>query len=238
MRNIFINKVNLAILLLFFISTNIAASVQPKETLAMVEEIFVPAGFDSNDNTEISITGYLPNPCYNPVYEKVQINGNNIKINIYTTQINDTEICATMIVPFFKTISLGLLNKGSYKISINQELSSDLFIAESSSDAIDDFTYANVEYVEREEFSKTIHLKGYNPSNCYEYVETKIISNKKNTYSLLPKMRKYSDYCPMIITPFDIEVELPGELKTEIILLHVRAMYGKSINSFYFPDDQ
>ena len=54
------------LLMISFLSTQ-AATME----LVPVENVYTPRGFDSNDNAEIVITGYLPNLCYqNPTHKR------------------------------------------------------------------------------------------------------------------------------------------------------------------------
>ena len=46
-------------------------------------------------------------------------------------------------------------------------------------------------------------------------------------------MKQVSEFCPMKMVPFEYEVEVPNNLEKEKILLHVRVMDGRSVNSLY-----
>ena len=65
--------------------------------------------------------------------------------------------CPSMIVPFTKTVSLGLLNKGDYNLKINGkspwEINEKMKVTESRSNAVDDLQYAYVNYIDKEEQS-------------------------------------------------------------------------------------
>jgi hypothetical protein len=76
-------------------------------------------------------------------------------------------------------------------------------------------------------------LKGYNPSDCFELKEIIIIDNGVDTYSVLPKMKQVKEFCPKKMIPFAYEVEVPQRLEADKVLLHVRVMDGRSVNSFF-----
>ena len=46
-------------------------------------------------------------------------------------------------------------------------------------------------------------------------------------------MKQINDFCPMKMTPFAYDIEVPKTLNKARVLLHVRGMDGKSINSIF-----
>ena len=227
--------------LLALLAVNVAFAGTPVETLIPVDHIYVPKGFDSNDNSEVILSGHLPNLCHKAPKTTVTQEGNKVLIEVTALKYHPTNpFCAEVLVPFVEPVSLGVLDKGVYDIVVNGKSifrkESSIFITESTSPAIDDNVYANVDHVETDPGSRTVKLAGYNPSDCLEFQEVKVASNDKDTYAILPIMKKVSDFCPMKMTPFKYEVEVPSELKKEAVLLHVRAMDGKSVNTLFYQD--
>ena len=223
---------------LFLLITLIAASNLMAATLVPVTSVFSPKGFDSNDDTEVIVAGYLPNLCYKSPKAEYEVDGNKINITIKARKnSNNNLMCPEAIVPFVESIHVGVMDKGHYEITVNgnsiYEKKSEIYVAEATSDAIDEDIYANVEYVEKQLGSRTVQLKGYNPSDCFVLDEINVVDNDKNVYSVLPKMKQVSDFCPMKMVPFTIEMEVPSKLKAEEVLLHVRVMDGKSVNSVF-----
>lgn len=229
---------NLIVLATLF-GTAGAMADTPFEKEVPVDHVYSPIGFDSNDSTEVVVEGFLPNLCHKSPKTKVEINGDTINIKLTSLYYDSTTyFCPEMIVPFTETVSLGLLDKGNYKIVVNgktpYEATSKLKIAEATSDAIDEFTYAYVDYVEKAApASKTVKLKGYNPSDCFALEKIDYVSNGEDTYSILPKMKQIRDFCPMKMMPFEYEFKVPNELQRSKVLLHVRTMYGKSVNTVF-----
>ncbi len=226
---------------LALLAANVAFAGTPVETLIPVEHIYVPKGFDSNDNSEVILSGHLPNLCHKAPKTTITQEGNKIMIEVTALKYHPTNpFCAEVLVPFIEPVSLGVLDKGMYDIVVNGKSifrkEANIFVAESTSPAIDEHVYANVDHVEREEGSRTVKLVGYNPSDCLEFQEVKVASNDKDTYAMLPIMKKVSDFCPMKMTPFKYEVEVPSDLKNDAVLLHVRAMDGKSVNTLFYQD--
>lgn len=215
-----------------------AMASTPILTTVPVENVFVPAGFDSNDTVEVVVNGLLPNLCHKAPQSKVEFVGKKINIKVEALRYEPSNpFCPPVVVPFTETINLGVLDKGLYDITVNNNSiytkKGDLEVAESTSDAVDDHIYAAVDYVEKTG-GRTVTLKGYNPSDCLELEGIEVHDNKKDTYAILPKLRQVYDHCPMKMVPFEYAVEVPDTLKRDKVLLHVRAMDGKSVNTLFF----
>jgi hypothetical protein len=204
-----------------------------------VEHIFIPTGFDSNDTVEIVVTGFLPNLCHKVPEAQIVVNGRDVDVNITSLFYHETNpFCPSMVVPFTQTVNLGLMDKGMYNIKVNGkspwELNDKMEIDESTSNAVDDHHYAYVNYIDKEEASKgEVVLKGYNPSDCFVLDKIDHVSNKNDTYSILPKMKQIRSFCPRKMVPFSYKWKVPNELNERKVLLHVRTMNGNSVNSVY-----
>lgn len=214
-------------------------SSTPSETLVPVDHIYVPKGFDSNDNTEIIVEGKLPNLCHKSPMTKVVMEGNKVKIQVSALKYDPTNpYCVPVEVPFIQPVALGVMDKGIYDIEVNgksiYEKSSSISVSESMSPAVDDHIYANVSYVEdKDETGRKVKLVGYTPSDCLEFEEVAFADNAKDTMAVLPKMKQIYEHCPMKMVPFEKVIEVPNNLKREKILLHVRSMNGKSVNALF-----
>jgi hypothetical protein len=209
------------------------------KNLVPVDEIYSPKGFDDNDFSEIVVSGYLPNLCYKSPTTSIKREGYKIVVTLESLHVRpvEGEVCAEMIVPFFETVQLGVLPEGDYKIEVNgksvyRKLGK-LSVTKSFTSVMDDFLYANVEYVDKSFGSRVIKLKGHNPSDCYELEDVRFAHNGTDTYSILPKMKQVRDFCPMKMMPFEYSVEVPKTLKAGTVLLHVRSMNGKSVNTLF-----
>lgn len=203
-------------------------------TVVPAEHTYIPKGYDSNDNVELIVEGYLPNLCYKSPHTSVKVEGSTININLMAwTNDDGTVMCAEMVVPFIQTVSLGVLDKGHYNVIVNQEIHSQLFVDESTSDAMDDLIYANVEVIERDPYSNRVVFKGHNPSHCFEFDRFENISNDKDVLSVLPIMKQVTDLCPRKMVPFELEYEVPQILNRDRFLINVRTMNGKSVNQLF-----
>ena len=222
------------------LSANVFAKTQgtPIEAEVPVDHIYVPTGFDSNDQSEVIVTGFLPNLCHQAPNAQVELKNGKVYVRVTSLYYHESNpFCPEMVVPFTEKVNLGVLDKGNYEIVVNSKTAYEkkeiLAVSESSSNAIDEFNYAYVSYIDREEGTRTVNLKGYNPSDCFELDKISFVSNGKDTYSVLPKMKQVRGFCPMKMMPFSYNVEVPKDINRAKVLLHVRSMNGHSVNSIF-----
>ncbi len=116
---------------------------------------------------------------------------------------------------------------------VNRILEEKLTVAEASSNFVDDNIYAAIEWVQANGGHQFI-LHGQRYGHCLELKEVKVVSNKKNTLSILPIMKQVSEFCPMKGMPVRYPVKLDlSSLNISHPLLHVRTLDGKSVNSVF-----
>lgn len=209
--------------------THVVFAQAPQKVEIQLQKIYAPEGFDSNDHVEVLISAKLPSLCYKNPYVGAIKEGNVIKVKLFAYYYNQE--CAHVRVPILEKLELGILDKGEYKISSNlSEI--DLKIKESTSAAIDDNIYANVEYIEQNDADRVIKLVGENP-NCLKLKEISYSSNGKDTIAILPVMEMTTDLCDDGMKHFSYEFEVPSDLPAKGLLLHVRSMNGKSVNTLF-----
>ncbi len=198
---------------------------------APVKHVYVPQGFDANDVIEVIVTGTLPTPCYGRHNTIVKISGRWIQIEVMANRREGQRPCPEMIVPFHEVISVGNLPAGNYNVTVNGILLESLEVKNVIIPGKDDYLYAAIDRIESVGGSDFI-LHGWRYSNCVVANNIKVISNGKDTFSILPIMQQVSDFCPMKMMPvaFPLRLNLSG-LKTKYPLLHVRTMDGKSFNT-------
>ena len=178
------------------------AMAQPEIILAPVDHLYVPEGFDSNDSVEVVVTGTFPNACYSRNNVEVKVVGEIVDVKVTAISPDHRNMmadkyCPQVAVPFKEVVSLGNLQGGEYEIKVNEgaqnSLADTLRVAEAASNSVDDNIYAAIEYVEKQ--GKTDYvLKGWRYSPCMELADVKVVSNKKDTLSILPIMKKVSDF--------------------------------------------
>jgi hypothetical protein len=221
--------------------TALAAPVPPSAVTAPtpITHVYSPLGFDSNDNAEVIIRGYLPSLCYRAPNAHSQVNGETIDIQVGALLATKGTMCAQIVVPFLESAQVGALPAGNYGIMVNPSepdfLASSIFIAAAPTTTIDNAVYANVTSVERTPGTRSVTLKGLNPVSCYDLDQIKYISNGKDTYTVMPIMKQVNTNCEKMPTPFAYTWDVPTDLgaKEPMPLLHVRVMNGKSINTLF-----
>lgn len=202
--------------------------------LSPVNHLYIPKGFDSNDSVEIVVTGVFPNACFSR--NDVQVAVNNDVIDITVTALEAEKMkCIQMKVPFKEVVTIGNLQGGEYEVRVNQKsrfpLKDQLMIEEASSNAVDNYTYAAIDWVEQKSENDFV-LHGWKYSNCVELKKIEVISNDKDTLSVLPVMKQTAQDCPMKGMPVSYPVKVDfSSIKMKRPLLHVRTMDGKSVNS-------
>jgi len=222
---------------LFFISSIALAS--PEIILAPVDHLYIPEGFDSNDSVEVVITGMFSNACFSRNNVEVKVKDSLIDVTVSAiapdTALLATRKCPDMVVPFKEVVTLGNLQGGNYDIRVNGGsrfgLKDKMAISEAASNSVDDAIYAAIEWVERKSKNEVV-LHGWRYSNCVDLDRVKIVSNNKDTLSILPVMKQLSDFCPMkgMPTAYSVKVDY-SSMKMNKPLLHVRTMDGKSVNT-------
>lgn len=214
---------------------------EPKVIISPVNHLFVPSGFDNNDNVEVIVTGQFPSPCY--ITNKVDVKQINDKIFITVTALqresSKSDLCEPMVIPFKEEITVGNLQGGDYEIIVNEktpyEQKEKLNVAVSSSTSVDDHLYPIVEYIELGFTGglggdALLHAKV--PSDCLVFERVDYLSNNKDTISILPIMKKVSSVCNEGNERIQIPVKFKlRSLSNKAILIYVRSIEGKSANT-------
>ncbi len=228
------------LLLAVLVSSLQAMAFQPNQPIKVLPlvDVFMPLGFDNNDNAEIVVSGYLPDLCHKSLKTDYRVVGNTIYLDVdsYYYFRPGTE-CAEIIVPFLEKIDVGILNAGDYKVVVNKSASytksRNFRISRTNTVTVDSHIYANVEEIVPVEGTRKVKLKGINRSDCVVLDRIEWVDDGHNTYSILPIMTQVFKDCPSVEMPFEYEFEVPNKLITENILLHVRKMFGMSSNLFF-----
>jgi hypothetical protein len=206
------------------------------EVKAPIENVFIPQGFDSNDNSEIVISGTFPNSCYkmgktshkyNEVEKKIFV-----EVNAYHIP---SDYCLTITVPFLQVVQLGVLDKGKHPIVVNGIINSFIPISEAPADteARDDHLYAPVYgLIQKKNALNTFEIQGVFPNACYELNRIEIQIETSKVVAVLPVMQKVEG-CDEVentkAVAWSERFEVSDDLKGKV-LIHVRTLNGGSIN--------
>ena len=207
---------------------------------APVDHLFIPNGFDNNDNVEVMVTGNFPTTCFsrNKVEVAVKNETIDVKITSLDSSKNNTK-CETLEIPFMESVTIGNLQAGDYKVVVNNKLTEKLSIDVSSSNSVDEHLYAMINYVElgfTGGLSGEAMLVGRSP-DCLQLEKVEYLSNGKDTLSILPIMKKVSATCTGEKNYLEVPVKFqPRAFANKKVLLFVRTMDGKSISSLVDKD--
>ena len=228
-----------------FISTLASAQDLPHPVLTdqVPATVFVPKGFDSNDNAQVILDGSLINTCYKsgPSAARVDINKKRIVIS-NQTYVYPGDWCAQIQTPDLKVVDLGILLPGKYSLFVrngNLPLSAagQMEIMETpnpqSPFGPDDYLYAPVSDAFMQDptdpQNRKLVLRGVFPDSCMTLGETRVKMDQ-SVIVVLPIAQHPGTACnsggPQT---YESIVDLSTAPKGKQ-LIHVRSMNGKSLN--------
>jgi len=136
-------KLYLAFVIFSVFSTAVFAA--PTLITAPVTDLYIPTGFDDNDNSEIVVAGVFPSACYKTGPSEIWIHRETSEIYIAVNAYEYEGICAQVLTPFLQTIKLGFLKAGDYTVHItHSNLTDHMSIGTSVTSIPDDYLYAPV----------------------------------------------------------------------------------------------
>jgi hypothetical protein len=205
---------------------------------APVKHLFIPYGFDNNDNIELVVTGEFPSTCYSSHKSEVEVNGDIVDIKV-TALKKESEVCEQIMIGFKEVVRIGTLQGGDYKVVVNQgsasEQQENVTIEEASSNSVDEYVYANVEYIDlgfTGGTSGSAMIMAQTPGDCYDFDRVEYLSNKKDTLSVLPILKKVKPVCGKMKVRVEIPITFdPAQFSYSQILLFTRSLQGQSVST-------
>jgi hypothetical protein len=231
---------------LLFLSTNSFADSSQDPTLvsAPVEKVFIPLGFDTNDNVEVVVHGHFPSTCYKvgPSTATVDAVAKTVTIQSQAYEYPGL-VCAQVRVPFVADISLGLVKEGEYRVQVTgfPDLVTDpLVIGAATTANPDDYLYAPVEQssIEKnsagEDFLKIEGMYPYMFVGCMNIKEVRVRMAPGQVIVVQPIAEILEDrFCsPLASKKFSIQTPIDFPLTFSEYLIHVRTLSGTSVNRF------
>ena len=226
-----------AIMLLSIAKMANADTIPPTGKLGDVEaqSLFVPIGFDDNDETVVVLDGYLPDTCFKVAPAMVSRDLEHHQIIVEQQAREFQGPCLDMLVPFTTTVKIGLLPEGEFSLVTNHgKLIEKLPVKKAATIAADDFQYAPIDTVhveKRSDGTQVAVMTGRFTNQCAR-IEKVMVTNHEKTLEVMPIMLldpTPGAKCLKVETPFRYELSLPA-LSPERHLLHVRGLDGQSIN--------
>jgi len=212
---------------------------------ASVDKVFVPLGFDDNDNAEVIIHGRFPNTCYKTGPASATVDYAQKKILIKASSyLYSGVMCGQVMVPYIQSIKFGIVNVGDYSIEVEgspQAVTTSLKIAAHVVDTPDDYLYANVETASLDvstDGTQSLTLTGTNPLPIIGCIVLQEIRTNVTPGNVLVTQPISSfENGPICNTPegamhFSKTIRLPERVHGEG-LIHVRVMDGESFNRLF-----
>ncbi len=217
------------------------------ETIVDLEPrtVFIPNGFDDNDDVVAVVDGYLPDTCHQLRSAFVEVNEAARKIVIQPRMVDFTSssvACMDVTIPYTSVVHLGVLSPGQYQITKrNGTAIQNLDVKRAGNQGPDDFLYASVDglQVTANGGKAEVRLYGRHTNTCLTIEDVKVIpSLEGKTIALLPVMGRKPGttartVCETKEVPYEKVVKLPELVQNERYLLHVRSSNGQSVNQVF-----
>ncbi len=207
-----------------------------------VNELFVPRGFDDNDDVVVSLTGNFPTACYQIAHAELKTEGTG-RILIQQMAYMVPGPCARVLVPFSNTVHLGRVRAGNYYIRTQgAPYQGQLSVGRARVPTQDDYLYAPVltASVIPSGNQRVAYLEGRLTNSCLKVraVEATYSGNTIQVLPILELLPKQPDggACREINQPLRLTKTLQA-LKRGTYLLHVRSLNGQSLNVVFSVDN-
>ena len=217
---------------------------QPALVRAPVDKIYVPHGFDDNDNVELILKGQFPNTCYKtgPVSVDIDKKAQKIKITAQSYRAQQT-MCADVMISFIQPVHLGILDQGTYSVELagNPNVAPIKLNIESAKHATqDDYLYAPVDIAtvaaDDSGDHEVLRIEGNYPYMLVGCMVTKEVRTNydKDGVLIVQPISEFADgdecTSQKLSTHYKIEKDLGKSGPKGEYLIHVRTLNGLSLN--------
>lgn len=207
----------------------------PDTVTVSFNKVYVPAGFDDNDRTQITVEGIFPNTCYKVGPYATKVDPTTRTITVQQQAYRYQGVCLQVLVPYYQTIDLGLVPQGNYKIidAANGSALSAIRIDTATKSEADEYLYAPMTdafiTTEPETGLHTLSILGAFTDRCTVFEDIKV--NYTEDVIVVQPIVKHivARNCAQEKTRFVKTLQLKDGL-TGMYLLHVRSMNGQAIN--------
>lgn len=236
---------HLIIISLIIIISNFAGAStwegQPDTIDYMPSAVYIPQGFDDNDNVQVVLEGVFPNNCFKTGPTEVKVDEDKKLIYVKNQVYYYKEaMCIQMRVPYEKVVDVGLIPKGGYKVVFTSGPETKvgfgrIGIEKATTKSPDNFLYAAVNNVDvtvdPQDRSTLVHLTGEFPNACMELKEVKYTHYEgTDVIQIMPITELKTAGCnPGEPKTFEGLLTVKG-LASGRYLIHVRVLNGRSVN--------
>lgn len=203
-----------------------------------VRAIFVPAGFDDNDETVLVLDGFLPSSCYRLTTNEAKVNEETGEIEVIQYARKFPDPCLAVRVPFASEVRLGVLPSRDFTVRAQGTDPAPLAVKRATLASADDYFYAPVDAAsvdfDSEAGAYVATLTGRLTSSCLAWDDIKV-EDQGTVYLVLPIIKKLDNgaACTEEEISFTKKVVLPGRPSQGRHLLHVRSLNGKAVNTMF-----
>jgi hypothetical protein len=219
------------------IATQARADDPVDNPLVMIQakDVFVPVGFDDNDQSLAVIDGYLPGTCYRLAYVQTTFDAaaKTFHVTQYARKFSQAP-CIEVLVPFTSEVSFGALKAAAYGVEAYGAGHESLVVKEALGPSPDDYLYAPIDTARVEQDPATGRyvgtIEGRLTNSCLAFQEIRVTDSGK-TLEILPIIAMADQgNCAASEVPFSKSFLLPAGMQPGRHLLHVRSLNGKAVN--------
>ena len=223
------------ILCLSMMSLSAFAAGTEEVPLSVNHLFVVENGFDSNDNVEVIIAGFLPDTCHKLGHTSAVVDRSSKKISIEATAyVEKGRSCLQVRTPFLESIPVGLLEAGRYHVELSDgsALAAYMQVDQSYTPSQDNELYAPVKSLQLSYDKSKLLLKGDYPyvlDGCMRVREVKTyVSGQILVVLPIVEFVRDDSLCEnKAEREFTIEVDIDPSLGFES-LAYIRTASGRS----------
>lgn len=213
----------------------------PKKISSPIEKVFVPVGFDSNDDGEVILKGRFPTGCYKVGPATATVDREKKVVTVKAESYHyEGAFCLSANIDFIQSVKLGPLPEGQYTVKLDAPgtvAAEKLSVARSTSVNPDDFTYAPVRNVSLRKVEGNtpyeLELRGDLPSlgqGCLAIDEVRTNLTEENVLVVQPITKVTSEQ--QCNGNYEVKLPISAPVR-EGLLVHVRVLDGQSLNQYF-----
>jgi hypothetical protein len=206
----------------------------PTKVPASFSRVYVPEGFDSNDNVQIVGVGVFSNSCYRNAETLVRVDAPNKTIHLGGLTYQYKGYCLQVMMPFDRVVDLGILNAGTYTVvqETDNRVLGKIDVRAAIKQEPDDSLYAPVSqaFFDSSKGANSVYLTGEFPLSCMKIKQVNF-----NVQSDVLVVQPIAEVnlglpCNKGSFPFNVSTNV-GAMKPGRYLMHIRSMNGKAVNN-------
>ena len=252
MKKTIISLLGIPMLFLSFVAN---AAFEVQEVSVFPASVYVPIGFDTNDDVQIVVEGSFANSCFKSTKPMYSVDHINKEITIQNRAIVLTGVpCLYVVVPYSRVIDLGVLEgAGDYKILFEEDEGimdprvsvispvsgkkhrkqmAILNVAHAVKDSQDDYLYAPFSSAMFSSKDRILRLRGMLQKSCMKVKTVKVVQPRPsyNVINILPIVELTKQDCTDEAEETFFDVPMENSMERGRYLLHIRTLSGNSLN--------